>query len=233
MNQPAVSVRNLEFSWKGQAALLSIPDFTVEAEERVLLVGPSGSGKSTFLGLLAGITAPQSGEIGVLGKRLDQMGPARRDAFRADNLGVIFQLFNLVPYLGPVENVVLPAFFSRVRKRRVEQAGMTVSGEARRLLERLGLDKEHVRKPALELSVGQQQRVAAARALLGSPGLVIADEPTSALDSNARDAFLALLSDECARSRSALLFVSHDSGLRSRFQRSVDLSEINRRAVTA
>ncbi|CAK9038160.1 Lipoprotein-releasing system ATP-binding protein LolD, partial [Durusdinium trenchii] len=104
----------------------------------------------------------------------------------------------------------------------------SVQDEALRLLDRLGLNAAHAHKPALALSVGQHQRVAAARALIGGPGLVIADEPTSALDAHARDAFLALLTDECARSGAALLFVSHDLSLASRFARSMDLPALNR-----
>lgn len=233
MTKSAISVRNLEFSWTPQSRLLDIPAFDLKAGEQALLIGPSGSGKSTFLGLIAGVTKPQSGEIEVLGEHIHQMSSARRDAFRAKNLGVIFQLFNLVPYLSPIENVELPTFFSTPRRRRVEEGGVSVRDEARRLLNRLGLDEAHITRPSLELSVGQQQRVAAARALIGKPGLVIADEPTSALDTDAREAFLALLSDECAKSGAALLFVSHDISLTQRFERSVDLREINQLEVSA
>ncbi|WP_421791027.1 ATP-binding cassette domain-containing protein [Hyphobacterium sp.] len=232
MSTAAIRVRGLEFAWDARQPLLDIPDFTLGEGERALLVGPSGSGKSTFLGLIAGVTPPQTGEIEVLGKRVDALAAARRDAFRAEHLGVIFQLFNLVPYLSPAENVVLPTFFSPARKRRVEQEGRSVRDEAVRLLHTLGLNDDQINRPSLALSVGQQQRVAAARALIGKPGLVIADEPTSALDSDARDAFLKLLSDECEKSGAALLFVSHDTTLATRFQRSIDLREINRQKVS-
>ncbi|WP_421785455.1 ATP-binding cassette domain-containing protein [Hyphobacterium sp.] len=224
----ALSLSGVTYGWKLESPLLDVPEFAVERGERVMLMGPSGSGKSTLLGLIAGVSAPQAGEICVLGERLDQMRPAQRDAFRAEHLGVIFQLFNLVPYLTPVENVVLPTLFSAARRAKASGAAGSVRDEALRLLGRLGLDSAHAHKPALELSVGQQQRVAAARALIGRPGLVIADEPTSALDATARDVFLELLSDECARSGATLLFVSHDVSLAPRFQRSVDLLALNR-----
>lgn len=233
MSDASIRVRGLEFAWEPRTPLLDIPEFTLGAGERALLVGPSGSGKSTFLGLIAGVTPPQAGDIEVLGKRVGLLPAAKRDAFRAEHLGVIFQLFNLVPYLSPVENVVLPTFFSPARKKRVEQNGNSARDEARRLLHTLGLDNDQINRPALALSVGQQQRVAAARALIGQPGLVIADEPTSALDADSRDAFLKLLSNECETSGAALLFVSHDTSLADRFQRSIDLREINRQRVAA
>jgi putative ABC transport system ATP-binding protein len=233
MTDSAITLKDLRFAWTPDAPLLDIPGFTLESGGKCLLIGPSGSGKSTLLGLIAGVTPPQSGEITVLGERMDQMKGARRDAFRAEHLGVIFQLFNLVPYLTPVENVVLPTLFSPARGRRVEQAGTSVRDEARRLLHRLGLADDSIGRPALELSVGQQQRVAAARALIGAPGLVIADEPTSALDTDSRDAFLALLSDECARSGAALLFVSHDTSMAAQFERTIDLRELNRQRLAA
>ncbi|WP_394692311.1 ATP-binding cassette domain-containing protein [Hyphobacterium sp.] len=227
MTAPAISVSHLEFAWPARPPLLSIPSFELAAREHALLIGPSGSGKSTFLGLIAGVTRPQTGEFSLFGERMDLLGPSRRDAFRADHMGVIFQLFNLLPYLSPIENVTLPTLFSAARRKTVEATGRSLREEALRLLDRLGLDGDHARKPTLELSVGQQQRVAAARALIGSPGLVIADEPTSALDHEARDAFLDLLSEECEKADAALLFVSHDQTLKARFSRSIDLREIN------
>lgn len=233
MTDFAISIKNLRFAWTPDAPLLDIPGFSLETGAKCLLIGPSGSGKSTLLGLIAGVTPPQAGEITVLGERMDRMAGSKRDAFRAEHLGVIFQLFNLVPYLTPLENVVLPTLFSPARGRRVEDAGTRVREEARRLLLRLGLDDGHISRPALELSVGQQQRVAAARALIGRPGLVIADEPTSALDTESRDAFLSLLSDECARSGAALLFVSHDTSMAAHFEHTVDLRELNRQEQAA
>jgi len=165
----------------------------------------------------------------VLGEDTTRLSPARRDRLRADHLGIIFQLFNLVPYLGVVANVALPLRFSARRRRAV---GRDVEGEARRLLAALGLDDPALlSRRVIDLSVGQQQRVAAARALIGSPELVIADEPTSALDTEARDRFISLLSAEAGRTGAALLFVSHDGALASHFQRAVDLTEINRPAL--
>ena len=146
-------------------------------------------------------------------------------------LGVIFQMFNLLPYLPVGENVSLPCRFSSERADAVKASGGQPA-EARRLLTRLGLNADEVwSKRASDLSVGQQQRVAAARALIGKPGLILADEPTSALDADSRDAFINLLKEECAASGAALIFVSHDAGLADHFDRALDLKEINTAGV--
>ncbi|MEO0818020.1 MAG: ATP-binding cassette domain-containing protein [Pseudomonadota bacterium] len=227
MDHPFVSVTGLKFSWPGTSALtLDIDAFEVYPGERVFLRGPSGSGKSTLLGLISGVLEPQAGSIQVAGERLGDLSAARRDRLRADRLGIIFQLFNLVPYLSVTENVALPLRFSNVRRARITGS---VEEEAQRLLSALGLaDPALLRRNVIDLSVGQQQRVAAARALIGGPDLIIADEPTSALDTLARDRFIELLSAEAAKTGAALLFVSHDPALSSHFERAVDLTEINR-----
>jgi putative ABC transport system ATP-binding protein len=231
MSQPVIDIEQLTFAWKQGPRVLEVPAFRVEQRERVFLRGPSGSGKSTLLGLIAGVLAPQSGSIRVLGEDMGALSPSRRDRLRADHVGVIFQMFNLVPYLSVTGNVLLPLRFSPARRK---AAGSDAEGEARRLLARLGLDDDALlRRRVSDLSVGQQQRVAAARALIGSPKLIIADEPTSALDADARDRFIALLSEEVTRSGASLLFVSHDASLAPLFTRAVDLAAINRAGVSA
>jgi putative ABC transport system ATP-binding protein len=230
---PAVSIRNLSFAWPGGPEVLSIADFRVEAGERVFLAGPSGSGKSTLLGLIAGVIAPQAGEIETLVQPMHAMSAQARDALRGARMGVIFQLFNLLPYLSPVENVLLATRFSAERAKAARASGEGAVAEARRLLSRLGLEGEALGRSSVTLSVGQQQRVAAARALIGSPGLVIADEPTSALDTDSREAFIALLQEEAAKSGAALLFVSHDRALADKFDRVIDLAENNAAGVSA
>lgn len=230
---PAIDIRDLQFAWDDGPALLDIPHFEVGAGERLFLRGPSGSGKSTLLGLIAGVLEPQSGRVTVLDHEMNAMSGPKRDALRADRLGVIFQMFNLVPYLSLVQNVTLPCRFSKTRRKAVEEAGGAVA-EAERLLSRLGLAGDKLlRRPVSNLSVGQQQRVAVARALIGGPDIVIADEPTSALDADARDKFIELLNEEAARSGAALLFVSHDASLASHFDRSVDLMSLNQARATA
>jgi len=225
MSGPVIEIEGLTFSWKRGPQVLDIPAFGVEAGERVFLRGPSGSGKSTLLGLIAGVLAPQAGRIRVLGEDMSALSPSRRDRLRADHVGVIFQMFNLVPYLSVTGNVLLPLRFSPARRK---AAGKDAASEARRLLARLGLEDEQLlQRRVSDLSVGQQQRVAAARALIGAPKLIIADEPTSALDADARDRFITLLSEEVTRTGASLLFVSHDARLAPFFTRALDLAAIN------
>ena len=225
MAVPAIELQDLAFDWSAGEPLLSIPHLEVARGERVLLHGPSGSGKSTLLGLVGGVIVPSRGSIRLLGEELTALSPARRDAFRAEHLGFIFQLFNLVPYLSVLENVLLPLRFSGARRARVADP----HAEALRLLAALGLeDPRLIARHVTGLSVGQQQRVAAARALLGRSELLIADEPTSSLDSDARESFLALLMRECTAAGTSVLFVSHDRSLGASFDRSLSLAELNR-----
>lgn len=227
MADPIINLTDLRFAWPGQPDLLNVPQFTMEAGDRLFLRGPSGSGKSTLLGLIAGVLEARSGQVSVLGHELTQLNGSQRDRIRADHLGVIFQMFNLVPYLSVIENVVLPCRFSKRRQREVQAVG-GADAEAKRLLHQLGLDDpDLLARKVTELSVGQQQRVAAARALIGGPSLIIADEPTSALDADTRDRFILLLSEEVQKTGAALLFVSHDGGLAQMFDRALDLSELN------
>ncbi|MCG8440450.1 MAG: ABC transporter ATP-binding protein [Caulobacterales bacterium] len=223
-----VEARDLVFGWKRERVTLAIDHFHVAAGERVFLRGPSGSGKSTLLGLICGVLTPDQGTMRVLGEDLGSLSGARRDALRAAHLGVIFQMFNLLPYMSVIGNVTLPCRFSARRRRNAIAEGGGVEAEARRLVSRLGLADEGLLAGSVrELSVGQQQRVAAARALIGGPEIVIADEPTSALDADARDAFLTLLIEECAARGSSLVFVSHDAALSEPFDRAVNLAELN------
>ena len=231
MTDPVVSISDLRFAWAPGRDVLDIESFTLNAGERLFLRGASGSGKSTLLGIIAGVLEAGSGSVQILGHELTTLKPAARDRLRADHLGVIFQMFNLVPYLSVIGNVTLPLRFSPKRRAAIDG---TEENEARRLLARLGLtDESLLSRRVSDLSVGQQQRVAAARALIGGPEIVIADEPTSALDAHVRDQFISLLSEEVQRTGAALLFVSHDAGLADHFDRAVDLSDINRAGVNA
>ena len=224
-----IDIRELSFSWRKHAPVdLALNALRVEKGERVFIEGPSGSGKSTLLSLLAGVTVPQSGELHVLGKRLDRFDNAQRDRFRADHIGYIFQLFNLIPYLSMVENVVLACQFSTIRRNKARQRSGTLAREALRLLEHLGMaQNDLLHRPVTMLSVGQQQRVAAARALMGAPELLIADEPTSSLDADLRETFIRLLFQECAAAGSTLVFVSHDATLEHLFDRTIRITDIN------
>lgn len=225
-----VELADLRFAWKGESApVIDIPSLTLAAGERVLLWGPSGSGKSTLLGLLGGVIPPQAGSLRVVDRDLPRMSGPRRDRFRADHIGVIFQLFNLIPYLSVLENVTLACRFSRRRAERALRRSPSVDQEAMSWLSVLELsDPQVLDRPVAELSVGQQQRVAAARAMIGSPELIIADEPTSALDAELKETFIRLLLAECARQGTTLLFVSHDRSVLSHFDRGIDFVALNR-----
>ena len=224
-----IELTELGFAWPGQAELLDIPAFTLQQGESLFLKGPSGSGKTTLLGLLGGVQKPGRGRIHLLGADLSSMSAGARDHFRVDHTSYIFQQFNLLPFLSVRENVELPCHFSKLRTQRAQQRHGSVSQAASALLSHLGLvDPALQARRADSLSIGQQQRVAAARALIGQPELVIADEPTSALDADAREAFLELLFAECREAGSSLLFVSHDQSLARLFDRSLSLAELNR-----
>ena len=222
-----VELAHVRFAWvRGAPPVIDLEQLRVETGERVFVRGASDSGKSTLLSLVAGVIAPQAGSVRILGRDMGALSGAQRDRFRADQIGFIFQMFNLIPYLSVLENVTLPCGFSAQRR---TGAGPSVAAEALRLLEHLDMAAADVlHRPVTELSVGQQQRVAAARALIGAPQLMIADEPTSSLDADRRRAFIDLLFRECARERAALLFVSHDATLMPLFDRAIEFSELNR-----
>ena len=228
MSKPIIEVQQLEFAWEsGQTPVLSIASFKVFEQERVFIKGPSGCGKSTLLSLLGGVMLPQSGEIRILDQSLIGLSRGGRDHFRADHIGFVFQMFNLIPYLSVMDNVTLPCRFSERRRQRAADQS-TVENEALRLLDHLDLNDNTIKAKAVtDLSVGQQQRVAVARALIGSPEIVIADEPASALDTDLRDAFIRLLMADCNAHGTTLLFVSHDGGLSPHFDRVIDFGHIN------
>jgi putative ABC transport system ATP-binding protein len=222
-----VSLKNIKYRWGPDRPLtLDIEAFEIGSGERLFLHGASGSGKSTLLNILAGVLLPEQGTVKCLGRAINTLSNRERDRFRADHVGMIFQQFNLIPYLSVLENVLLPCHFSARRHENAGAAGLATK-EGRELLDRLGLKGDMRARTVMQLSVGQQQRVAVARALIGKPELIIADEPTSALDANRRAQFLDLLLGNCEALGSTLLYVSHDLSLMSHFSRSVSMSEIN------
>ena len=219
----AVTVENLRFAYGTAPPVLHIPAWSVQAGERVFLHGPSGCGKTTLLSVLTGVLTPQAGRVVLNGATdLTALGAAARDRYRGTHIGYIFQMFNLVPYLTALENILLPVRLHAGRRARVRLPAEELAGH-------LGIADLLHRKPA-ELSTGQQQRVAAARALIGAPELVIADEPTSSLDADARAQFLELLFAEVRAAGATLVFVSHDQSLAPLFDRAVSLRELNQAA---
>ena len=222
MTPTALSLTDVSFAWPGRSGFsLACPDFKLAERETVLLLGESGSGKSTLLSLICGIVTADRGQVVVNGTDLTGLRPGARDRFRADQIGLIFQQFNLLPYASVADNVLLPLRFAKARRAR--SGGRD---EVARLCRALALPDDVLPLPAGRLSVGQQQRIAVARALIGAPPLIVADEPTSALDAATQDTFLSLLFEQSERAGSALLMVSHDERLGARFDRVVQLSDI-------
>ena len=228
LDQALIQLKQISFAWPGlKEPVLALDQLEVMPGERLFIYGPSGCGKSSLLSLLAGVVKPDQGQVRVLGQALTNLSSAARDRFRADHVGFVFQQFNLLPYLSVLENVTLACDFSPARRNYLKRNKLVAFDEAKRLLTRLNLPESLWQASVTQLSIGQQQRVAVARALIGSPPIIIADEPTSALDRNSRDQFLDLLTTEAEASGASLIFVSHDEQLQSHFSRIIYLPEIN------
>lgn len=212
MTPAVLQCENLVFKYASSGFELRIPDFSVLAGETLFLEGDSGSGKSTLLNLMAGVLLPQAGHVSLMGKNLNSLSANRCDALRVDHIGFLFQQFNLLSYLSVLDNVTLPCKFSKRRMGNVLNTVGDVEQAAVNLLEALGMGP-YLKQSVATLSVGQQQRVAAARALIGKPDLIIADEPTSALDAGHQAQFVELLLTQAMQQNTAVLLVSHDPRL--------------------
>ena len=226
---PAIRLSNIFFSWGSSENnfRIKVTDFQLKKNESVILIGPSGSGKSTILSIICGILRPQKGTIQIFGENTENMSNSERDCFRSDHMGIIFQQFNLLPYLSAIDNVLLPLYFSKARKESSGKTKSKISAEAKRLLDALGVTSTTLGvQKADTLSIGQQQRVAAARAFIGSPQLIIADEPTSSLDEENQVAFLDQLFSQKEETGASLLMVSHNTQIAKRFDRLIELEKI-------
>jgi putative ABC transport system ATP-binding protein len=214
----SLSIKNLYFTWSNQSDFsLQIPNWQVKSGDNIFLYGRSGEGKSTLLNLISGIENRYTGNIQVLGQDMSKLSQRNKDSFRADNIGIIFQQFNLLPYLSAEQNILLAQRFKTVKQ--THHLDNLAS-----IYERLELSSQLLKQKAIELSVGQQQRVAVARALYGSPALIIADEPTSALDTQTREQFIQLLLNSAQSS--TVIFVSHDMSLASHFDQQMGLAQL-------
>ena len=235
-----IEISNLQFGYRAGQSIIELDSLKILRGTTNFIHGPSGCGKTTLLGLLAGILAANRGEIRVLGHMLGNMNRHQRDRLRGQQIGYIFQLFNLIPYLSVRDNILLPLWLHQPYQQSVptgaveggavpHAGGSKFDAEAQlaRLACLLEIESLIGMVPG-ELSVGQQQRVAAARALITNPPLLIADEPTSALDERHKHQFMELLFASVQNSRTTLLFVSHDLRLKDRFEAHIDLPRINR-----
>lgn len=219
-----IHLSHVEYSYSQNPdkQIIQIKNLSFEAGKKYFIYGPSGSGKSTLLNLLTGLIAPSSGEITLLGKQLKNLSSRQRDRFRAENIGYIYQKFNLIPYLDAIDNIKLANYFDKTKKTHdIQQA-------ANELLNKLNVPVADRNRPIQQLSVGQQQRVAIARALINQPKLIVADEPTSSLDQAAIDRFMSLLFQLCEQCGATLIFVSHDKSLANKFDSAFALADINK-----
>ena len=197
--------------------ILDIPEFNVAAGEQVVLVGRSGCGKTTLLHVIAGISRPTSGRVRIEGWDLALLAEAEVDQFRAERIDYVFQTFNLLPSFTALENVQLGMTFGRLRSDR---------GRARHLLDRVGLGHRLTHKPT-QLSVGEQQRVAVARALANRPQLLLADEPTANVDMGNQQNIIDLLRETCHEEKVALVLVTHAPEVAEQFERIEYLEKVN------
>ncbi len=213
MTHALLEARDLRFRYPRQDRDIRIPNFTLSAGEAILVYGRSGSGKSTLLHLVSGLVNDYRGSLSFENKELRELSPTAMDQLRFEAYGNIYQSFNLLPYLNVLENVTLPA----------ELRGQDLRERAGELIRHMGLEGFEKRRVS-ELSIGQQQRVAAVRALLMKPRLLLADEPTSSLDIHNKKLFMDLLFGMCRSEGTALLFVSHDPELQELFDKRVELT---------
>ena len=204
-----------------RADVLDIPAFALAEGEQCALAGQSGSGKSTLLHVISGIMRPDSGRVVIASVDITRLDEARRDRIRADKLGLVFQQFNLLPGFSALENVLVAMSFG---------SGKPDRWRAADLLAAVGLSHRLHHKPG-ELSIGQQQRVAVARALANRPRAILADEPTASVDAAHQQQVIDLLRNTCTEQGVALLVVTHAPAVASQFPRRLRLEDFNRAAA--
>lgn len=207
----------------GRLPVLDVPEFRLGEAEQAVLLGRSGCGKTTLLHVIAGISAPDAGQVIIDGVDMARLGEADRDRVRAEKVGYIFQTFNLLPGFNALENVMLGMTFARGRRD---------ERRARDLLGRVGLGHRLRHRPGT-LSVGEQQRVAVARALANKPRLLLADEPTASVDPRHQQAVIELIRSTCRDESVAIFLVTHAPEVAAQFERVEQLDRFNRVAALA
>ncbi len=219
-----IKIDNLKYSYDDDSSFaMDIKSFNLKKGERLLVYGESGLGKSTFLNLISGTIQAKSGKIKILDRDISNMSGYEKDKIRGDHFGVVFQTFNLLPYISVEKNILMGLAFSKRKKSKINN----IQDEIKNLMDNLSLNYEELRnRNSYDLSIGQQQRVAVARALIGNPEIILADEPTSALDSKNQKVFLDLLFKSMNKNEQGLIMVSHNKDLSKSFTQVKSISDI-------
>jgi len=222
MTNNLISIKNLKYKIGQNINFsLNIKNFKLNKSDSILIYGESGLGKSTFLNLLSGTISPQKGTIDILGTNISNTSSNIKDKIRGDHFGIVFQTFNLLPYVSVKNNILLGKAYSSIKQSKSN------NDEIKELMDKLSLNYEDlINRKAYELSIGQQQRVAVARALIGKPEIILADEPTSALDKSNQKEFINLLFKSIDENEQGLIMVSHEHKLSNKFKKVKNITDI-------